>query len=67
MATEKVLMEHPQLPETQEQPKAVSESSFLNVWRHRGWRLYVPGEQKATTTRRPPAASTKTTTTKKED
>jgi hypothetical protein len=41
MADEKVLMEHKDLKETQENPKRVSRRSYENVWKDRGWRLHT--------------------------
>jgi len=37
---EVVLIEHPDLPDTKENPPTVRRSSLEEVWRERGWRLH---------------------------
>ncbi len=41
MADDKVLMEHKDLKETQENPVRVSRSSYERVWKGQGWRLHT--------------------------
>lgn len=46
MAEEKVLMEHPNVKHTKDQPVLISKSSFEAVWKERGWKIHRPKKEK---------------------